>query len=70
MLGYFKPTKKQFGELVYKEEHMKFANLGCQLFENLLSTESGCTYLSSCGFLNELYDLLQTELKVCVVTIL
>ena len=43
---------------------MIYADLGCQLLENLLSTQDGWQFLSSCEFFEELKEILEIELSL------
>lgn len=63
LISFFKPKKKLFSDLSYTEDSMKYVDLGCQLIETCLATEDGCKLLQSSGFLEQIRDMLQIELK-------
>eukprot|EP01080_Neovahlkampfia_damariscottae_P011389 gene11389-4556_t len=63
ILSYYQPSKRAFCELAFKEDQMIYADLGCQLLENLLSTQDGWQFLSSCEFFEELKEILEIELS-------
>jgi rapamycin-insensitive companion of mTOR len=63
ILSYYQPSKRAFCELAFKEDQMIFADLGCQLLENLLSTQDGIQYLSTSEFFEELKEILEIELS-------
>eukprot|EP00004_Rigifila_ramosa_P013527 TRINITY_DN3004_c0_g1_i1.p1 TRINITY_DN3004_c0_g1~~TRINITY_DN3004_c0_g1_i1.p1 ORF type:complete len:1085 (-),score=258.97 TRINITY_DN3004_c0_g1_i1:103-3207(-) len=61
LLSFYKPEKKLFVNQPYTPENVRYVRVMCQVFETLLNSDEGYTYLGSNALLPQLANILRIE---------